>query len=370
MAKKNQKGKAAGKGVSPLPAPKLQRGGNASGGRSGGKSQPSRSSGKNGGKKGWVEKVREEIRRPTLFPKPVEPEFPGKLDLSKARRSQKRGQAGEKGENEGKGRLSLKRGSPVNPEKSAALKTALASGRDRQFLPVSDFRFSSAYGVDRVTHRHSGVDLAVPVGTQVAAAKSGKVSFAGWGNGYGYRVVIDHDDGTQTTYNHLSDIGVKVGDDVRAGVAIALSGNTGNSTGPHLHFEVKEAGRYVDPELYFDFGNGETAAAGSYTSQMAAVTSSSGGNTASAKRGGSSSGSSAASGKNGGSRRTKAKKTEVPRLNYVTLPEKEHFNPKAPGTAPAVDIGRSSVNYFQNDRNPLLEMVPVYRMEKRRTKIR
>lgn len=228
-----------------------------------------------------------------------------------------------------------------------------------QYLPLTDdFRISSPYGVDRVTHRHSGIDLAVPEGTQVAAAKTGKVSFAGWGNGYGYRVVVDHLDGTQTTYNHLSDIGVKVGDTVRAGNTIALSGNTGNSTGPHLHFEVKKDGQYVDPELYFDFGNGIKAAGSTgYTSQMASASGSSSSSSASASSSSSSfSGSaSSSSGSRGGSKSgsgSKSKSVALPSIDYSTA------TPKLTAYSP----GRHSrTDYFSSTMNPLLNLVPSYK---------
>lgn len=223
---------------------------------------------------------------------------------------------------------------------------------DRAYLPVSDFKISSPYGVDRVTHRHSGIDLAVPVGTEVAAVKDGIVSFAGWGNGYGYRVVIDHPDGTQTTYNHLSDIGVKVGENVDSGKTIALSGNTGNSTGPHLHFEVKEDGRYVDPELYFDFGNGLKAPGDdTYTSQMEAVASS---------------GRNSSAGQNAqsGGKRSSVKKN-IDLMELGDFPEYRYFHITDSDVLP---MARSvKEDYFISDLNPLLDLIPAYRHRATRT---
>jgi murein DD-endopeptidase MepM/ murein hydrolase activator NlpD len=85
---------------------------------------------------------------------------------------------------------------------------------------------------------HDGIDIGVPVGTPVVAAADGVVTFAGEQSGYGTHVEVTHADGTVTTYSHLSKIDSAVGQAVKAGQQIAESGNTGHSTGPHLHFEV------------------------------------------------------------------------------------------------------------------------------------
>jgi len=111
---------------------------------------------------------------------------------------------------------------------------------------------SSGFGPRRAPKKgastnHAGLDYAVAEGTPVAAAADGEVIYAGPRGNYGNRVVIRHADGTETSYSHLSAIDVKVGDRVRGGQAVAASGSTGNVTGPHLHFEVRQGGRYVDP---------------------------------------------------------------------------------------------------------------------------
>lgn len=94
---------------------------------------------------------------------------------------------------------------------------------------------------------HTGVDLGCPVGTPVVNVMAGQVTFAGWSNaGYGYLVVVENQ-GVQSFYGHLSRIDVRVGDVIDAGVAVGLSGNTGYSTGPHLHWEVRQNGVPVDP---------------------------------------------------------------------------------------------------------------------------
>ena len=97
---------------------------------------------------------------------------------------------------------------------------------------------------------HKGVDIGTPSGTPVLAAKAGKVSWASWNGGYGNCVIVSHGRGNSTLYGHLSSYNVKVGDMVSQGQVIAYSGNTGNSTGPHLHFGVMENDTWVDPLNY------------------------------------------------------------------------------------------------------------------------
>lgn len=100
------------------------------------------------------------------------------------------------------------------------------------------------------TEFHPGIDIGVAVGTTVVAAATGRVIVAGWVSGYGEYIAIDHGDGISTGYGHLSQIYVAVGQDVQRGQAIAASGNTGRSTGPHLIFEVRRNGTPVDPNPY------------------------------------------------------------------------------------------------------------------------
>lgn len=95
---------------------------------------------------------------------------------------------------------------------------------------------------------HDGIDIGVPLGTAVVAAADGIVTFTGQQSGYGTHVEVQHADGVVTTYSHLSKIDVVVGQKVKAGQQIAESGNTGHSTGPHLHFEVHPTpGTLTDP---------------------------------------------------------------------------------------------------------------------------
>ena len=97
---------------------------------------------------------------------------------------------------------------------------------------------------------HKGIDWAVPKGTAVRASCGGTVVSAGWSGGYGNCITIRHPDGKQTRYGHLSKILVSAGQKVDQGQKIALSGNTGRSTGPHVHFEIIVNGSQVNPLKY------------------------------------------------------------------------------------------------------------------------
>lgn len=101
-------------------------------------------------------------------------------------------------------------------------------------------------------HFHAGVDIAATVGEPVHVARDGVVVKAGWGGTYGNAVFVDHGDGTQTRYAHLSRIDVHTGQRVRQGDVLGLAGSTGASTGPHVHFELRFDGRAVDPLAYLD----------------------------------------------------------------------------------------------------------------------
>ena len=97
---------------------------------------------------------------------------------------------------------------------------------------------------------HKGVDIGTPMGTPVLAAKSGTVTSAGSNGGYGLCIVINHGSGNSTLYGHLSSISVSINDKITQGQVIGYSGNTGNSTGPHLHFGIIENSNWVDPLNY------------------------------------------------------------------------------------------------------------------------
>lgn len=97
---------------------------------------------------------------------------------------------------------------------------------------------------------HAGIDIANAVGTPVVAANTGRVVHAGWYGGYGNAVIIDHGGGFSTVYAHLSSIGTSLGASVARGQTVGQIGNTGNSTGPHLHFETRIGGVAYDPARY------------------------------------------------------------------------------------------------------------------------
>ncbi|MFE3020048.1 transglycosylase family protein [Streptomyces sp. NPDC059256] len=104
---------------------------------------------------------------------------------------------------------------------------------------------------------HTGVDFPVATGTSVKAVASGRVISAGWAGSYGYQVVIRHHDGKYSQYAHLSALSVRAGQEVGSGQRIARSGSTGNSSGPHLHFEVRTGPGYgsdIDPLAYLRSG--------------------------------------------------------------------------------------------------------------------
>ena len=100
------------------------------------------------------------------------------------------------------------------------------------------------------SYGHTGLDIAAPAGTPIKAAADGKVIFSGYSGGYGYVVKLDNGNGVETYYGHCSSLYVSTGEKVEAGDVIAAVGSTGNSTGNHLHFEVRVNGTEVNPQNY------------------------------------------------------------------------------------------------------------------------
>ncbi|GHF76171.1 M23 family metallopeptidase [Streptomyces thermodiastaticus] len=140
----------------------------------------------------------------------------------------------------------------ANAAETTAAPTAAAAKTAATWVdPVQHYTLSASFnqGGSHWAHRHSGQDFAVPIGTNVVAAHGGTVvkagpNGAGDGPAYGNAIVIKHGNGLYTQYAHLSRVDVKVGQVVTTGQHIARSGNTGNSTGPHLHFEVRTTPNY------------------------------------------------------------------------------------------------------------------------------
>ena len=119
-------------------------------------------------------------------------------------------------------------------------------------LPTTVTRISSLFGyrvhpLTKVRTKHMGVDIPGSLNTPVYASRKGKVIFAGYSGGYGNLVIVRHDKGYTTYYGHLNRITTKIGDNVGVGVMIGRMGNTGNSTGSHLHFEVRKNGEALNP---------------------------------------------------------------------------------------------------------------------------
>lgn len=115
--------------------------------------------------------------------------------------------------------------------------------------PLRTGRLTSRFGPRR-RYCHTGIDIAAPVGTRVRAAADGRVVFSGRRRGYGNLVIVQHNSVYRTAYAHLKTKAVRTGQRVRQGRVLATVGRSGNSTGPHLHFEVRVRNKARDPMLY------------------------------------------------------------------------------------------------------------------------
>lgn len=145
---------------------------------------------------------------------------------------------------------------PYSPELYKADTTQRLKLSDRSFgayaSPVDKVVVTSRFGY-RWGRSHRGIDLDLEVWDEVKSAFSGKVRFAGYFGGYGRVVVVRHDNGLETLYAHLHRFKVQAGDEVKAGAVIALGGSSGNSSGSHLHFEVRFKGVALNPDQIIDF---------------------------------------------------------------------------------------------------------------------
>ena len=118
-------------------------------------------------------------------------------------------------------------------------------------LPVTG-RITSRYGERSSLRRstHTGLDIACNTGTDIKVVSNGTITFSGKKGSYGNLIIVDHGNGVETWYGHCSKLYAKVGDTVTAGDVVAAVGSTGNSTGPHLHFEIRINGECVNPQSY------------------------------------------------------------------------------------------------------------------------
>jgi murein DD-endopeptidase MepM/ murein hydrolase activator NlpD len=126
-----------------------------------------------------------------------------------------------------------------------------------QVVPASAESITSGFGYRRDPFNggaamHAGLDFKGAIGSSIFAAADGEVSFAGWKSGYGHTVEVSHGNGMMTRYAHLSRIDVRPGQAVSAGTTLGGLGNSGRSTGPHLHFEVRVNDRAVNPRPFLE----------------------------------------------------------------------------------------------------------------------
>lgn len=145
----------------------------------------------------------------------------------------------------------------VNPYIGVAIPEVKDIDVSGYFHPIMG-RVTSGFGYrPRFGRIHRGVDIGLKIGDTVRVAFDGKVRMTSFDKrGYGYYVVVRHDNGMETVYGHLSKFIAKPNQVVKAGDPIALGGNTGRSTGPHLHFETRYYGLAINPQLIIDFENG------------------------------------------------------------------------------------------------------------------
>ncbi len=141
---------------------------------------------------------------------------------------------------------------PVKQIEKVGTKERPATTGSGSFIRPTYGSLSSRYGT-RWNRSHNGIDIAGSYNSDIKAADGGVVTYAGWMSGYGNYVVINHENGYQTAYGHCASLCVKEGSRVAKGDVIAKMGNTGRSTGTHLHFEVKKNGQFVNPLTYVNY---------------------------------------------------------------------------------------------------------------------
>ena len=130
----------------------------------------------------------------------------------------------------------------------SSTKVALGISLSKPVSGIISSRFGARSSIR--SSAHTGLDIATATGTPVTAAASGTVTFSGWKGSYGYLMVVTHSNGVQTYYGHCSKLYCNTGETVSQGQTIAAVGSTGNSTGPHLHFEIRVNGVAYNPQNY------------------------------------------------------------------------------------------------------------------------
>lgn len=146
--------------------------------------------------------------------------------------------------------VTVKPGVTLTIRENTVTNTSVSRGTTVSWHWPASGKISSDYGWREYKEYHHGIDIALPSGTDIKAARAGKVVKAGWIGVYGLALVVDHGNGIQTLYGHNQKLLVKVGENVDMGETVAISGNTGRTTGPHLHFEIRLNGKTVDPNQY------------------------------------------------------------------------------------------------------------------------
>lgn len=132
------------------------------------------------------------------------------------------------------------------PDKPAGLYSKVLDGAAKLSSPYGQRK----HPIFNDQRNHTGIDLAATRNTPITSMRTGTVSFSGWKQGYGNTVIVKHENGIETQYSHASKRMVSEGDRVNEDTVVGLVGSTGDSTGPHLHFEVKRNGRLVNPIPY------------------------------------------------------------------------------------------------------------------------
>ncbi|OYW14857.1 MAG: hypothetical protein B7Z50_02995 [Sphingomonadales bacterium 12-62-5] len=166
---------------------------------------------------------------------------------------------------------------PAGTPRAEAVLRRLGLARIPAFLPVNHMSQSSDFGYRSDPFHgggafHAGIDMTGKTGDAIHAAADGVVVRAGWWAGYGKVVVVDHGNGLETRYGHMTRFHVKEGDVIRQGQVVGGMGSTGRSTGTHLHFEVRLDGRALDPQPFLDLANfGVDAPASSRVTVIAPV---------------------------------------------------------------------------------------------------